>query len=178
MVVVLNLGTAFGMNLWNRAIFDALEKHNGNEVLFVTLMYIPLLVVSVALQLALVFTRMTMQRKWRAWLNDHLVDRWLNRGRYYQLNLVDGDHKNPEFRIADDVRVATESPVDFITGVVSASLSAMMFIVVLWTIGGALEFNVDTHRIVIPGFLVVAAVIYSVLASGAMGAIFAAWSSG
>src|SRR6516162_3561972 len=156
------------MNLWNRAIFDALEKHNGNEVLFVTLMYIPLMVASVALQLTLVFTRMTMQRKWRAWLNDHLVDRWLNRGRYYQLNLVDGDHKNPEFCIADDVRVATESPVDFITGVVSASLSAMMFIVVLWTIGGTLEFNVDTHRVVIPGFLVVAAVIYSVLARGAM----------
>jgi putative ATP-binding cassette transporter len=43
-----------------------------------------------------------------------------------------------------------------------------MFIVVLWTIGGTLEFNVDTHRVVIPGFLVVAAVIYSALASGAM----------
>jgi putative ATP-binding cassette transporter len=58
--------------------------------------------------------------------------------------------------------------VDFVTGVVSASLSAMMFIVVLWTIGGTLEFNVDTHRVVIPGFLVVAAMIYSALASGAM----------
>ena len=36
LVVVLNLGTAYGMNLWNRAIFDAPEKHNGSEVLFVT----------------------------------------------------------------------------------------------------------------------------------------------
>jgi vitamin B12/bleomycin/antimicrobial peptide transport system ATP-binding/permease protein len=43
-----------------------------------------------------------------------------------------------------------------------------MFIVVLWTIGGTLEFNVGTHRVVIPGFLVVAAVIYSAFASGAM----------
>src|SRR5579864_4616486 len=168
LVVVLNLGTAYGMNLWNLAIFDALEKHNGSDVLFVTVIYVPLLAASVLLQLALVFARMTMQRKWRAWLNDHLVDRWLNRGRYYQLNLVDGDHKNPEFRIADDVRVATESPVDFVTGVVSASLSAMLFIVVLWTIGGTLELNVGTHRVVIPGFLVVAAVIYSAIASGAM----------
>jgi putative ATP-binding cassette transporter len=97
LVVVLNLGTAYGMNLWNRAIFDALEKHNGSDVLFITLIYFPLLAASVGLQLALVFTRMTMQRRWRAWLNDHLVDRWLSRGRYYQLNLVEGDHKNPEF---------------------------------------------------------------------------------
>jgi ABC-type uncharacterized transport system fused permease/ATPase subunit len=36
-----------------------------------------LLAASVGLQLALVFTRMTMQRRWRAWLNDHLVDRTL-----------------------------------------------------------------------------------------------------
>jgi putative ATP-binding cassette transporter len=38
----------------------------------------------------------------------------------------------------------------------------------LWTIGGTLEFSVGTYRVVIPGFLVVAAVIYSALASGAM----------
>ena len=43
--------------------------------------------------------------------------RWLTAGRYYQLNLVSGDHKNPEYRIADDVRIATEAPVDFVTGV-------------------------------------------------------------
>jgi hypothetical protein len=36
LVVVLNHGTAYRMNLWNRAIFDAPEKHNGSEVLFVT----------------------------------------------------------------------------------------------------------------------------------------------
>jgi putative ATP-binding cassette transporter len=56
-VVVLNLGTAYGMNLWNRAIFDALEKHNGKDVLFIALVYFPLLAASVGLQLVLVFSR-------------------------------------------------------------------------------------------------------------------------
>jgi ABC-type uncharacterized transport system fused permease/ATPase subunit len=51
----------------------------------------------------------------------------------YQLNLVSGDHKNPEYRIADDVRVATEAPVDFVTGMTTAVLSAATFIVVLWS---------------------------------------------
>ncbi len=81
---------------------------------------------------------MTLQRRWRKWLTDTLVDRWLKSGRYYQLNLVSGDHQNPEYRIADDVRIATESPVDFVSGVTSAFLSAATFIVVLWSIGGAL----------------------------------------
>jgi vitamin B12/bleomycin/antimicrobial peptide transport system ATP-binding/permease protein len=98
----------------------------------------------------------------------HLFDRWLINGRYYQLHLVQGDHKNPEYRIADDVRLATDSPVDFATGVTTAILSALTFIVVLWTIGGSLSFNLAGIEITIPGFLVVAAVAYAVLASGSM----------
>jgi hypothetical protein len=74
---------------------------------------------------------MTIQRRWRKWLTDNLVDRWLTSGRYYQLNLVSGDHQNPEYRIADDVRIATEAPVDFVTGVTTAFLSAATFVVVL-----------------------------------------------
>jgi len=81
---------------------------------------------------------------------------------------VQGDHKNPEYRIADDIRLATESPVDFFTGITTAVLSALTFIVVLWTIGGSLSFELAGMEITIPGFLVVAAVAYAVLASGSM----------
>jgi vitamin B12/bleomycin/antimicrobial peptide transport system ATP-binding/permease protein len=115
-----------------------------------------------------VYARMSMQRRWRDWLTHHLLDRWLKNGRYYQLNLVTGDHKNPEYRIADDVRLATESPVEFAAGVTTAVLSAVTFIAVLWTIAGSLSFDLAGVEITIPGFLVVAAVIYAVLASGSM----------
>jgi putative ATP-binding cassette transporter len=74
---------------------------------------------------------------------------------------VRGDHENPEFRIGDDVRIATESPVEFttgITGMISAFLSAATFIVVLWTIGGVLEFSIQNIHFAVPGFLVLAAV--------------------
>ncbi len=168
LIIVLNLATLYGMNVWNRGIFDALDKRNSERVFELALIYFPLLAASVFLGVVQVYARMTTQRCWRAWLNDHLIGRWLTNGRYYQLNLVSGDHQNPEFRIADDVRIATESPVEFMTGVVSALLSAATFIIVLWTIGGALEFAVGGWHIAIPGFLVVTAVLYSVVASGAM----------
>jgi hypothetical protein len=53
-------------------------------------------------------------------------------------------------------------------GLLTAILSAATFIVVLWTIGGALTITVAGVTITIPGFLVVGAVIYAVLASGSM----------
>ena len=168
LTILLYLAASYGMNVWNRAIFDALERRDGGTVLYLSLIYVPLLVASVTVMLLQVYARMTTQRRWRAWLNNHLLDRWLKNGRYYQLNLVGGDHQNPEYRIADDVRVATESPVEFATGLLTAILSAVTFILVLWTIGGALTFTISGATITIPGFLVVAAMIYAVLASGSM----------
>jgi hypothetical protein len=52
---------------------------------------------------------------------------------------------------------ATESPVDFVTGMITAVLSAATFIVILWTIGGALTVHLGGMSITIPGFLVVGA---------------------
>ena len=167
-IILLNLAAAYAMNQWNRAIFDALEKKEAATVLSLSMVYVAILLVSVGFAVAQVYARMTLQRRWRKWLTDTMVDRWLKSGRYYQLNLVSGDHKNPEHRIAEDVRIATESPVDFVSGVTSAFLSAATFIVVLWTIGGALSITIGGTALYIPGFLVIAAMLYAVIASGAM----------
>ncbi len=168
LTVLSSLAASYGMNLWNRVIFDALERRDAETVLFCSVVYFPLLAASVGLVVAQVYARMTIQRRWRAWLNNHLLDRWLTNGRYYQLNLVGGDHANPEYRIADDVRMATEAPIDFATGVTNAVLSAITFIGVLWTIGGSLTITAFGSSLTIPGFLVLTAVIYAVVASGSM----------
>jgi putative ATP-binding cassette transporter len=111
---------------------------------------------------------MTLQRRWREWLNAHVLDQWLTSGRYYQLNLVPGDHSNPEYRVAEDLRLTVEAPVEFATGVFSAVLSAITFIGVLWFIGGELTLRVGNTMLHLPGFLVLAAFLYAVLASGSM----------
>ncbi len=167
-LIVLTVGFQYGINVWNRAIFDAIEKRDAGTVFHLTAMFFPLAIGSIVLGVAQVFARMGIQRRWRAWLTNSVLTRWLKNGRYYQLNLVDGDHKNPEYRIAEDLRVATDSPIDFLAGVTSALLSAATFIVVLWTIGGALTVTLGGSTITIPGFLVIAAMLYAAIASGSI----------
>src|ERR1700712_883696 len=167
-LIVANVGFQYGINVWNRAIFDAIEKRESATVFYLTAVFFPLAIGSVLLGVAQVFARMGIQRRWRAWLTSSVLTRWLANGRYYQLNLVSGDHKNPEYRIAEDLRIATDSPVDFAAGVISAFLSATTFIVVLWVIGGALTVTVAGSTITIPGFLVIAAVLYAAIASGSI----------
>jgi vitamin B12/bleomycin/antimicrobial peptide transport system ATP-binding/permease protein len=168
LIILLNLGASYGMNVWHRVIFDALQTKDSDSVLLLSMLYVPLLTGSVLLSVMLICARMTMQRRWRAWLNNLLLDRWLRNGRYYQLDLTGGAHKNPEGRIADDLRIATEAPVDLAIGATTAVLSAATFIVVLWTIGGAFTIHVRDTALTIPGFLVIAAAIYAAAASGIM----------
>src|SRR5687768_16116317 len=167
-LIVINVGFQYSINLWNRHIFDALEKKDAPVVFHLIAIFIPLGIGSVILNVNMVYTRLNLQRRWREWLNNAIVDRWLAAGRYYQLNLVSGDHKNPEYRIADDLRIATDAPIDFAAGVTSAMLSATTFIIVLWTIGGALTVQIGGSDITIPGFLVIAAAIYAAIASTSM----------
>jgi putative ATP-binding cassette transporter len=167
-LILANLAAMYGINIWNRAIFDALEKREGAKVLYLAAVFFPLAGASILFGMTNVWARMTTQRRWRAWVSDAVITRWLKNGRYYQLNLVSGDHQNPEGRLTEDLRVSTDAPVDFAVGVLQAALSAVTFIAVLWSIGGALSLTVGGVAITIPGFLVIAAVLYATLASGAM----------
>ena len=167
-ILLVNLATAYGMNAWTRAIFDALQNRDSATILFLSVIYLLLVAAMVSLTVVDVYARMTTQRRWRAWLNNHLINRWLENGHYYQLNFVKDAAQNPEYRIADDVRIATDAPVDLVAGLITALLSAATFVVVLWTIGGTLTLHVDGVVIRIPGFLVIASLLYAMVASGSM----------
>jgi len=167
-LIVTNVGFQYGINVWNRAIFDAIEKRDSATVFYLTAVFFPLAIGSVCSAWRKYSPAWVSSAAGAAWLTNAVVSRWLSSGRYYQLNLVGGDHQNPEYRIAEDLRVATDSPVDFAAGVTSAFLSATTFILVLWTIGGALTVTVAGSTITIPGFLVIAAVFYAAIASGSI----------
>ncbi|MBM6592574.1 ABC transporter ATP-binding protein/permease [Microvirga pudoricolor] len=167
-IILAQLYVQYRLNVWNRDLFNALEKKDISLVGWLALFFVPLAVSAVALTVASVWGRLTTQRAWRAWLTDYQIDRWLRNGRYYQLNFIQGEHQNPEFRIADDTRIATESPIDFAFGVTTAVLTAITFTSVLWAVGGAISFELNGSTISVPGYLVFVAIIYSAITTTAM----------
>jgi putative ATP-binding cassette transporter len=153
----------YRLNYWTRDVFNAVGEKDGAALWHQSLVLLPLTALAVALAVGAVFGRMTMQRNWRAWLVNLLIGRWVANGRYYQLNLIKGDHQVPEGRITDDARIATDAPVDFAVGIFQSLVSALTFIGVLWLVGGALTVELAGTEIRIPGYLVLAAVLYSVV---------------
>ena len=167
-IALANLALQYRLNVWHRGMFDALDRRDAGGALDQAVVFVPLIAAIVSVAAAATYVKMTLQRRWRAWLNAHVLDQWLTSGRYYQLNLVPGDHSNPEYRVAEDLRLSVDAPVDFAVGIFSAVTSAIVFIGVLWSIGGELTIPIGDTTLRIPGFLVVAAFVYAVLASGSM----------
>ena len=111
---------------------------------------------------------MMVQRKWHEWLTTHLIGYWIADDRYARLARVEGEHQIPEYRIAEDVRIATDAPIDFALGVLSSLLTAIIFIQVLWNIGGDAAFTLFGYRLWIPGYLVGSVIVYSGIVTTAM----------
>ncbi len=163
-LVIANIAVQYGVNKWNAFFFNALEKKQSNIVLSAIGLFAVLAVASSAIAVFQLVARMKLQVYWRRWLSERLAVRWLGDQRFYRLSIAAPDLDAPEFRIAEDARVATEPVVDFGSGIMNAVLTAVVFFSVLWTVGGEAE----VFGVTIPGFMVFAAIFYSGLMSGSM----------
>ena len=165
--VLLQLWAQYGLNFWNRDFFDAIGRRDAADLWEQALRFVPLAAASIFLAIVSVWGRMTMQRTWREWLSNHLYDYWLENDHYIRLRFVPGDHQTPEFRIAEDVRIATDLPIDLTIGLFSSFLTAITFIGVLWSVGDGLVISFSGFTFNIPGYLVMSVVVYSILLSAA-----------
>jgi len=166
--VLLQLLIQYRLNFWNRDFFNAIGRKDGAELWAQALRFVPLGVASLILAIVSVWGRMTMQRKWRAWLSNHLYDYWLENGHYRRLRFMSGDSQAPEYRIAEDARIATDAPIDLALGLLTSVLVAITFIGILWSVGDSLAIHSFDLTLTIPGYLVIAVVLYSVLLTASM----------
>ena len=166
--VLLQLLTQYALNFWNRDFFNAIERKDGAELWTQALRFLPLATASLTLTVFSVWARMTMQRSWREWLSNHLYDYWLQDDRYIRLGSAAADHQTPEYRIAEDTRLATDLPVDLVLGLFQSLLNAVTFIGILWSVGDGLPIDFGGFVLNIPGYLVIAVIAYSALLSASI----------
>jgi putative ATP-binding cassette transporter len=154
------LAIQYLLNYWNRDFFNALERHDGALLWSEALIFIPLACFNIALAVVSVWGRMTMQRKWREWLTTHLITFWLTKDRYRRLKFVSGEYQNAEYRISFDARIATDAPADLAFGLLTSALTALVFIHVLWSVGGSFTLVLSGRELTVPAYLVIGVVVY------------------
>jgi putative ATP-binding cassette transporter len=153
------VGLSVWSNYWNRALFDALEKRSVAGVLIQVGVFALIFVVSIAVTAAHLLVKRWLQRDWRAWLTDRLIGRWMEDGRHYRLLFSKGEHDNPDQRISEDIRIATEGAITLAHSLTFALLSLGSFVGILWSVSGTI--TMPGTQLQVPGYLVPLAFLYA-----------------
>ncbi len=163
--LVAQIASQVAINAWGRTFFDALEKKDMAAV-SVAIGWLPLVIAIAALCLSgLVVTRMLFQTRWREWVTNRIAGWWIADQRYYRLGFTSPEQSAPEYRIAEDVRLAVEPLAEFALGLISAVITAITFATILWHVAGAAQVTIGEKTFEIPAYMAVAAVLYAFIAS-------------
>jgi vitamin B12/bleomycin/antimicrobial peptide transport system ATP-binding/permease protein len=158
------------LNFFNRAWFDAIQDRDAVtfwEQLF--LVFTPYAFIYVAMTVIEFFVQSMLVIRWRTWLTDHFVSRWLTRHNHYRISLVAGQTDNPDQRISEDIfrfinggsdgSNTSYGLYDFSILLISTTTSLVSFSIVLWTLSESL--TLPGTNIVVPGFLFWIVLIYA-----------------
>jgi len=160
--VLFTIGSGVAFSWWNRWFFDALEQKDSTKVGWSVLALLCIAVIATSAEVALVLTREASQVWWRRWLSALLMDHWMDRQRFFHLNSTDDEESSvPEYRIADDIRWATEPIMDFYIGLLGATVSIGSFVGILWVVGGSITLGSGDYAFTVPGYMAVAGVIHA-----------------
>ncbi len=172
-LVVLNqaeVGIIVRLNFFNRAWFDAIQHRDAatfwEQLLFV---FTPWAFIYVGMTVIEYFTQSMLVIRWRRWLTDHFVSRWLTTHNHYRISLVAGQTDNPDQRISEDIfrfiNGGTDGSTqafglyDFSILLISTITTLVSFSIVLWSLSESFTF--PGTDIVVPGFLFWVALIYA-----------------
>ena len=167
-VVALTLGLVYVnvlVNDWFRQFYNALEQRDAGSFPNLILYFSVLAVVYIVAAVYRIYLTQMLEIRWRTWLTDRYVSRWLDNQAYYRLELQNRGTDNPDQRIADDLRLYTTGTLGLSLGLLSAVVTLLSFVAILWAIGGPLTFTLGGTEVTIPGYMVWVAVLYALVGS-------------
>ncbi len=163
---VAQVGIPVAINLWSNRFFTALEERAMDQLGGLVAAIGGIIAASVVVATIQLRVRRRLQVGWREWLTRRMTDEWMVSARHYQLDYMPGEHDNPDGRIAEDARIATESAIDLGVSLLYCATLLVSFTQILWSLSVQPLFHIDGHALTIPGYLVWIAVIYASIGSG------------
>jgi len=150
---------------WSAALFNALDQRSMTGFFTQIGLVVLIFIANIAVTTTHFKIKRRLQLDWRSWLTEQLTGQWMHDGRHFLVIHTVGKHDNPDGRIAEDVRIATESAIDLCHSLVFSVLLLGSFTKILWTLSGVVTLDIGIFQIPIYGHLVWLALLYAVSAS-------------
>ena len=162
-LTVAQVAVQAGLNFWSARLYNALERRQLDAFMAQIVTFALLLLASLVVFAVSLYVRRRLQFAWRVWLTKTTLSAWMTDGRHYQLGLIPGDHDNPDGRIAEDIRITTESAMDLGQSLLYCVLLLITFVKVLWSLSGVVHVRIGETTMPIHGFMVWIALTYATI---------------
>lgn len=149
---------------WYNYFYDALQDYNRYAAFDLLVIFMFLAAVNIVVSVYRYYIQQYLALRWRRWLTEQFLDRWLAKRSYYYLENFDEHTDNPDQRIQEDVGSLVLATLNLAIGLISAITTIFAFIFVLWELSGYLNVPLGKYGTLhIPGYLVWVGVIYSMI---------------
>ncbi len=165
-VVGLSLGLVYINVLiteWYNGFYDALQHYDEPAFWSAMLRFSWLAGLYIAGSVYQMYLGEMLQIRWRRWMTHHYLKDWLSDQTYYRMQILGDGTDNPDQRIADDISAFIRGTLKLSLGLLSAIVTIASFITMLWILSSRLTIPFDGRIWDIPGYLVWAALLYSVV---------------
>src|SRR6185295_3181977 len=156
-VVALNLGIVYInvlINKWNNSFYNALQDKNIDAFYSLIWQFSLLAAAYIVCAVYQLYLNQMLQIRWRRWLTDRYLEHWIGGRVYYRMQLTDRGTDNPDQRIAQDLALFVDSTLTLTLGLLSAVVTLVSFVSILWSLSGTLEFALAGTPVNIPGYMV------------------------
>src|SRR6185436_9722440 len=145
-------------NTWNREFYNTFETKDQEEFFRQLGTFTILAVLYIINGVYRIYFQQMLTIEWRTWLTERYLADWLKDRAYYRLQLLDKGTDNPDQRIADDLNIFVDLTLTLALGLLSAVVTLVSFVGILWGISGAATF----FGVEIPGYMVWVALVYAI----------------
>lgn len=166
-VIALALGMVYLdvlFNAWNRDFYNALENKDYDAFKEQLWRFSYLAFTYIAVAIYRVYLTQALEMRWRAWMTKQYLQEWLANQAYYRIEQT-RSADNPDQRIAEDLNYLTSGTLTLSLGLLSAVVTLVSFVGILWSVSGPLSFMLGAREFTIPGYMVWFAVAYAVIGS-------------
>jgi putative ATP-binding cassette transporter len=149
-------------NSWNNDFYNALQEYDWPKFWWQFAVFGMLAVGLIINSVYQFYLRQILHIRWRRWMTEGFLRDWLADRAYYRMQLDQSATDNPDQRIAEDLDKFTSISLTLSIGLLNSVVTLLSFLFILWTLSGPLSIPLwgDTH-IDIPGYMVIAAIIYA-----------------
>jgi putative ATP-binding cassette transporter len=150
-------------NRWNNVFYNALQERNQAVFTYQIGYFCVLAAFWIGLKVYQLYLNQWLQIRWRRWMTDRYLGGWLHDANHYRMQLLGDAADNPDQRIAEDTQRFVEQTLQLGIGLLSAVVTLISFIFILWGLSNQAPLHLFGSDIAIPGYLVWGALIYAVL---------------